>query len=177
MARVTLYIACSIDGYIARPNGSLDWLDAIPNPDKIDHGYNDLLRKTSCIIMGRNTYSELLGFGIEWPYQDIMTYVVSNNSSFKPETPSTEKLSGNIVEAVNKIKSRTVKNIWLVGGGQLVTYFLNQDLIDRMIISIIPAILGEGIPLFPNKPKESNWTLTESTAFSTGIVSLEYEKK
>jgi len=177
MVKVTLYIACSIDGFIARPNGSLDWLYAIPNPDKIDHGYVDLLEKTSCLIIGRKTYSELLGFGIEWPYSDKMTYIVSNDKSLKPEIPNTQKINGDIVEMVRKIKAETNKDIWLVGGGQLVTYFLNNDLIDKMIVSLIPTILGEGIALFPDKPKETNWTLTEHTAFSTGIVNLTYEKK
>jgi len=177
MAKITLYTACSIDGFIARPNGSLDWLYAIPNPDKIDYGYSDLLDKTSCIIMGRKTYSEVLSFGIERPYSGKKTYIVSNNKSFKPETPDTEKLSGDIEEAVKKIKDETHKDIWLVGGGQIVAYFLNNDLIDKMIISVVPTILGDGIALFPNKPKETSWTLLEHTAFSTGIINLTYEKK
>ena len=79
MSKVIVYIASSIDGFIARPDGSLDWLDAIPNPDKIDHGYLDLLEKTSCIIMGRKTYSALLGFGIEWPYSGKKTFIASDD--------------------------------------------------------------------------------------------------
>lgn len=177
MAKVTLYIACSIDGFIARPNGSLDWLYAIPNPDNIDHGYVDLMEKTSCIIMGRKTYSELLGFGIEWPYSDKMTYIVSNNKAFKPETPNTKNINEDIVEFVTNIKAETTGDIWLVGGGQIVTYFLNNDLIDKMIFSIIPTILGDGITLFPDKPKETNWILKEHTAYSTGIINLTYMKK
>jgi dihydrofolate reductase len=177
VAKVILYIACSIDGYIAKPDGNLEWLNSIPNPDNIDHGYSDLLKRTSCIIMGRRTYSEVLGFGVDWPYSGIKTYVASRNNDFKIETPLTYKLSGDIAEAVNKIKLETSKDIWLVGGGQLVTYFLNNDLIDKMIISVIPTILGEGIPLFPGNPKETKWTLIENTAFSTGIVSLTYDKK
>jgi dihydrofolate reductase len=90
MKRVTLFAACSLDGFIARPDGSLDWLYAIPNPDNIDHGYGDLLASTSCIIMGRKTYADLVGFGIEWPYPDIKTFVVSSDPCFITETPNTE---------------------------------------------------------------------------------------
>jgi dihydrofolate reductase len=175
MTRVTLFAACSLDGFIARPDGRLDWLYAIPNPDNIDHGYGELLARTSSIIMGRKTYADLVGFGIEWPYPDIKTYVVSSDPSFITETPNTEKLTGDIATSVKRIRSNQAKDIWLAGGGQLVTYFLNNELIDRMIISIIPIILGDGIRLFPGRPKESNWTLVESKSFATGVTNLIYD--
>jgi dihydrofolate reductase len=177
MSKVTLYIATSIDGYIARPDGSLDWLDAIPNPDKTDHGYMELLENTSHIIMGRKTYSALLGFGIEWPYSGKKTFVASNDKSFHPQTPETEKLGGDLTREVTKIKAEADRDIWLVGGGQLVTCFLNNDLIDKMIIAIAPIILGEGIALFPERAVESQWTLKEHIAYSTGIICLTYIKK
>jgi dihydrofolate reductase len=177
MSKIVLYIACSIDGFIARPDGRIDWLESIPNPDRTDHGYQNLLDNTSCIIMGRKTYTEVLGFGIEWPYADKLTYIVSREKSFQPETPNTKTLSGNIAETVRKMKAEPGKDIWLVGGGQLVTYFLNNDLVDRMIISIAPTIIGQGIPLFPGVPKETSWILSGHTAYSTGIISLTYDRK
>jgi dihydrofolate reductase len=176
MKRVTLFTACSIDGFIARPDGDLDWLDAILNPDKTDHGYNEMLANTSCIIMGRKTYAKLLGFGIEWPYPEIKTYVATFDSAYETVTPNTEILTGDIASSVKKIRSNQEKDIWLAGGGQLVTFFLNHSLIDRMIISVIPIILGDGIRLFPDNPKETNWVLTGNTSFSTGIVNLTWEK-
>ena len=97
--------------------------------------------------------------------------------SFIPDTPDTEQLSGDITGAVMRIKAEAEHDIWLAGGGQLVTYFLNNDLIDKMIIAIIPTILGEGIALFPDKPRETQWSLTGHTAYSTGIISLTYERK
>ena len=176
MAKVILYIACSLDGFIAKPDGNLEWLNSVPNPDNTDHGYSDFLKGISVIIMGRRTYSEVLGFGIEWPYSDKITYVVTGNDSLKIESPGTHRLCGNISESVEKIKLGTGKDIWLVGGGKLVTYFLNNNLVDKMVISFVPVILGNGIPLFPDKPEETTWNLTGTTAFSTGIVSLTYEK-
>jgi dihydrofolate reductase len=176
MKRVTLFTACSIDGLIARPDGNLDWLDSIPNPEKTDHGYGELIANTSCIIMGRKTYAKLLSFGIEWPYPDIKTLVVTFDQSFKTVTPNTEILTGDIASSLKKIRSDQEKDIWLAGGGQLVTFFMNHGLIDRMIISVIPIVLGDGIRLFPGTPKETNWILIESKAFSTGIVNLTYEK-
>jgi dihydrofolate reductase len=176
LAKVTLYIACSLDGFIARPDGNLDWLNSFPNPDNIDHGYDELLKRTSCIIMGRKTYDVILGFGMGWPYPNHVTYVLSNDRAFKPETPETFILNGDIVSALDKIKLSSDKDIWLAGGGQVVTYFLNNDLIDEMIISVIPVILGDGLPLFPDRPKGSSWVLTGHIAYPTGIVSLIYLK-
>jgi dihydrofolate reductase len=174
MKKVILYTACSIDGYIARPDDSLDWLDDISNPDKTDHGYSDLLNRISCIIMGRRTYSAVIGSGIDWPYAGTKTYVVTTDKSYEIKTPDAEIITGNISEAIMKIKSASVKDIWLAGGGQLVTYFLNNDLIDIIIISVIPRILGDGIALFPGKPKETKWKLIDNISYSTGVVNLTY---
>ena len=175
MQKIILFTACSIDGYIARPDGNLDWLTNFPNPDNLDHGYNDLLANTSCIIMGRKTYEEIVGFGIEWPYKGIPTYILTANSEFNCKTPDTLILSGNLVEKVHRIRSEQEKNIWLAGGGQVVKYFLQNGLIDRMIISVIPIILGEGIPLFPGKSKETKFKLIENQLFSTGIINLTFD--
>jgi dihydrofolate reductase len=176
MSKVILYIAASLDGFIARPDGNLDWLTGLPNPDQVDHGYGDLLAQTSCIIMGRSTYQELLGFGMEWPYTGTETRVMTGDPEFRPATPDTFALTGDIAAKFEEIRSRQPKNIWLVGGGQIVTWFLNRDLIDEMIIAMIPCILGKGIRLFPDHPMESQWNLAKSESFSTGVVNLSYRR-
>lgn len=79
MKKTKLFIATSIDGYIARKDGTLDWLDAIPNPDQLDYGYYAFYETVDTILMGRKTYEEVLGFGVDWPYPDCKTYVVSSN--------------------------------------------------------------------------------------------------
>lgn len=176
MSKIKLYIATSLDGFIARPNGSLDWLFALPNPDQIDHDYSAFISNVSTTIMGRATYQEVIGFSVAWPYQEIHSYVISNNPEVKISSPATSLYNGNIVDLINDLKQKSNKDIWLIGGGQLITYFLNHDLVDSMTLSMIPTIIGEGIPLFPNKPKESKWTLIESKTFSTGVVNLTYER-
>lgn len=94
----------------------------------------------------------------------------------KIHTPDTHLLTENISYAVSDLKEKTNKDIWLAGGGQLVTKFINEGLVDKMIISIIPKIIGEGIPLFSDKPKETNLKLIEAKQFDTGVVILIYEK-
>jgi dihydrofolate reductase len=174
MAQVQLYIATSLDGYIARPDGNLDWLESFPNPDLLDYGYMDFIKQIGTVIMGRKTYSWVIDGGQEWPYTEQDTYVVTRNQGLELKIPKGKAFSGDLSELIKSLRTTAEKDIWLVGGGELNTLFLNQDLIDKMIITVIPVIIGEGIPLFPNKPKESTWKLEHSEAFSTGVISLAY---
>jgi dihydrofolate reductase len=149
MTKIQLYIATTLDGFIAREDGSLDWLE-FPNPNDIDHGYNDFIKGIDTVIMGRKTYDEVLGFGVEWPYSNCKSYIVSRDNNYKVKTINTELVHNINNDIIKKLKAKSNKNIWLVGGGSLITQFLNESAIDEMILSIIPTILGKGINLFPN---------------------------
>lgn len=177
MSKTTLYIATTLDGKIARNDGGLDWLFALENPNQIDHGYAEFLKSIGTTIMGKNTYKEILGFGVEWPYKGMDSYIATTDKKFQATTPETKIISSNIADFVNNLKKQSQKDIWLIGGGQLITYFLNNDLLDRMILTLIPTIIGEGISLFPDNPKETRWTLSNVEKFDTGVVNLTYEKR
>ena len=177
MSKTTLYIATTLDGKIARKDGSLDWLFALANPNQIDHGYAGFLKTIGTTIMGKNTYNEILGFGVEWPYKGMDSYIATTNKEFQATTPETYIISSSIADHINILKGQSQKDIWLIGGGQLITYFLNNDLLDRMILTLIPTIIGEGIPLFPDIAKETTWTLTNVERFETGVVNLTYDRK
>jgi len=86
-------------------------------------------------------------------------------------------LSENIVETISELRKKDGKDIWLVGGGQLISILLGADMIDEMQITYIPAVLGNGIPLFPNNPKESQWSLLENKAFDNGVLQVKYQRK
>jgi dihydrofolate reductase len=176
MSKTVLYIATSLDGFIARPDGNLDWLTSTPNPESGDYGYTALLESIRIIIMGRRTYDEIIGFGVDWPYSGFDTYVVTKNRDVTIQSPDTYLLTGDLKTFVTELKEREEKDIWLVGGGQLITSFINADLLDKMIITIIPRIIGEGVPLFAGKPAETNWSLAETKSFNTGVVILTYER-
>lgn len=176
MTKIKLFIATSLDGFIARENGSLDWLLELPNPTQLDHGYNDFMKDIDLIIMGRKTYDEVLGFGIEWPYSNCKTYVVTKDENYEVKTVHTfllHKINGTII---NELKAESRKNIWLVGGGELITQFLNENAIDDITLCMIPIILGKGIRLFPDQPKETNFEFVGNIAFETGIVNITYKK-
>jgi dihydrofolate reductase len=176
MSKTTLYIATTLDGKIARKDGSLDWLFALANPNQIDHGYADFLKSIGTTIMGKNTYNEILGFGVEWPYMGMDSYIATTDKEFQASTPETNIVSNNIADLINKLKVQSHKDIWLIGGGKLITHFLNNDLLDRMILTLIPTIIGDGISLFPDNPKETRWLLSNVEKFETGVVNLTYDK-
>ena len=177
MSKVVLYIASSIDGYIAGPKGELDWLNAIEAPKKGDYGYSELLNRTDTIIMGRKTYDMIIGFGIDWPYPNHKSYVITTDTNYVASSPKTEVIDTDINELVSQLKLNNKKDIWLMGGGQLIVHFLKESLLDEMILTSVPVMLGKGIPLFPSNEKSSNWSLSKSEVFDTGLVNNTYTVK
>ncbi len=175
MKKIKVYIAASLDGYIARPDGELDWLLKYPMPTGTEYGYKDLMDSIDMVIIGGRTYREMLCMDIVWPYKNKKTYVVSRNSMETEE--NIEYITENIIEKISELQDAEGKDIWLVGGGELITMFLNEGLIDELQICYIPIILGAGIPLFSNNPKESNWELIGNTAYDSGIIKIDYQIK
>ncbi len=177
MNKIQLYIAVTIDGFIARENGSLDWLDEIPNSEQTDYGYNDFYKEVSTVVMGRKTYEEILGFDVEWPYSNCISYVFTKDKDYLAKTENTKILNEVSNEVIEMLRKESNRNIWNVGGGDLISDFLNLDAIDEMVLSIIPVVLGKGIRLFPNEPKETKFELKKAEPFETGVVNLTYLKK
>lgn len=178
MTKTILYIATSLDGFIARPDGNLDWLTSVPKPQTgEDYGYTELLNSIGTTIMGRKTYDEIIGFGIEWPYVGLESFVVTRNKDLIIQSPDTFTLTENLKDFVTDLKKKVEKDIWLIGGGQLIATFLEEEILDRMILTIIPTTIGEGIPLFREIAKETNWTLTNVEIFETGVLNLTYDRK
>lgn len=175
MKKCKLFIAASIDGYIAREDGSLDWLDAVPNPDQLDYGYHAFYDSVDTIIMGRKTYEEVLGFGVDWPYPDCKTYILSSRE-VEIKTENTFLINESLDAMVKEWHKEPGKDIWVVGGGELITSMINLGLIDEMLLTITPVILGSGIPLFPNSPQETKFELIKTESFDTGFVNLTYKK-
>ena len=177
MGKVILYIAKSLDGYIARKDGSLDWLTSIPNPKVGDYGYQALLDKIDTLVMGRKSYEELLKFGIEWPYESYQTYVVSSNSNYPISTPQTTLIGSEIVDLIKSVKTKNEKDIWLVGGGELNSLLIKNQLVDHLHLTIVPRMIGDGIPLFSPHSVSSDWELVRTQVFETGLVNLEWNFK
>lgn len=146
----SVYIATSIDGYIADKNESLEWLDMIPNPDpeNNDLGFSDFISDCDAIVMGRRTFEMVCSFGGEWPYP-IPVFVLSNTLSEidKQYRTKVKIMKGDISNIIESLHKRGFYNLY-VDGGKTIQGFLNEDLIDQLIITVIPTLLGGGISLF-----------------------------
>lgn len=175
MKKIILYIAASLDQRIAEPDGSLEWLTGVPNPQKTNNEYKDLLDSVDTVLIGGRTYRELLNMEVIWPYQEQMTYVVSRHNW--GDEDNIHFITNNIIENISALRNELGKDILLVGGGELTSMLLAADLVDEMRITYIPVILGNGIPLFPEQSKESKWELIKCKNYSSSIVKVEYQKK
>ena len=169
MKKVRLFIASSLDGYIARKNGDIDWLFA----DQ-DYGYGDFVAGIDTVVMGRKTYEQILDFG-EYPYQGMMGFVFSQTRSGEKDE-NVAFVEGDLKEFINQQRHQTGKAIWLVGGGEIIYHFLLQGLVDELILSVHPIILGDGIPLILRDSRlETVMKLRNMTAYDSGLVQLYYD--
>ena len=174
MRETILYIASSLDAYIARENGDVKWLEDFPNPDQTDYGYAEFLAGCDTLVMGSATYREVLSFGIEWPYADKDVYVMSGNAAIHIQTPRTARLAGvdDWLRVCNSLPENG-KNCWLVGGGQLIRTFLQAGALDRMHLTQFPVLLGSGIPLFPGTFPMQYWTTVRTQHYASGALGME----
>lgn len=171
--KVVLYIAMSLDGYIATEEDSLEWLFKIEGEG--DNGYSEFIETIDAIILGRRTYDWIIEKeGDNFPYKGMNCYVYSN--SLKGKNEYVEFINGNVVEFINKLKKTGEKNIWLVGGGGLLHEFIKNRLVDEFIINIAPTIIGKGIPLFQKVDFESELELI-SVKRHNQFAELHYVRK
>ncbi|MBP2027300.1 dihydrofolate reductase [Acetoanaerobium pronyense] len=177
--KVVLYIAQSLDGYIARENDEISWLSIVER-DNEDYGYNEFVETVETVetvdtvFMGRKTYEKVLTFDVEFPHKGRNCYVLSK--TLKGSDENVHFFSGDVDELIKKIKTEEGKDIFIDGGSEVVRAFRDKDLIDEYVISIIPILLGKGIRLFRDTDTENNLKLIESKAFESGLVQLRYER-
>lgn len=176
MRKVVLFIAISLDGYIADANGGVDWLSGQGDDSENMDTYSEFVKDIDTVIMGWNTYHQVVTelSPKEWIYSDLKTYVVTHKLSdsseqicFTDESPT---------DLVKKLKAENGKDIWICGGAAIVHQLICADLIDKYYISVIPTLLGNGIRLFGEFPKERKLSLTKTQHYN-GITDLIYERR
>ena len=172
MREILLYIATSLDGKIARKDHSLDWLPPIDEAGD-DYGYKEMLDSVDTVLMGYRTYEICMGLG-EWPYKHLKSYVFSRNAD-KPVIPEVELVNEDPVTFTGKLKEAEGKNIWLIGGGDIIRQLHDGGLIDKYMIATVPVILGEGIELFPGIKKEQKLSVVHHKAYP-GLIMTHYAK-
>jgi dihydrofolate reductase len=168
---ITYFAACSLDLYLAGPKDELDWLPQEGPEDEL--GYKSFYANQDMVVMGRKTYDVCLGFGPElWYYGDKETVVLTRQTGLKPR--HNERFEA--FDAETWRGRSATKKIYLNGGGEMAKLFLQHGLIDRLVITTIPVLLGEGLPLFtPGFPK-SNWNLQSCRTYPQGFVVMVYNK-
>jgi dihydrofolate reductase len=173
MRRIKMFIASSLDGFIAREDGSIDWLFTDD-----DYGYQEFYESVDAVIMGRKTFEKglELGGGIN-PTKDKKNYVFSRNQQSlggMEKDDEVEFVGKDVRKFVEQLVNSSGKDIWLVGGSEIISILLKADLLHDIIISIHPKILGKGILLFKNTEKEMNLKMINCKAFDSGLVQLYY---
>ena len=172
-----VFIAKSLDGYIADKDGGLDWLQAIPNPDQIDMGYHKFMGSVDALVMGRNTFEVVCSFDIPWPYTKPV-FVLSNTLTSLPKEykGKAELVKGSLSEILQYIHQKGYTQLY-IDGGSVIQNFLKEDLIDEMIITTMPVLLGGGAPLFGERPNPLEFEHIESEVFLDAIVQNSYRRK
>lgn len=171
-----IYIATSLDGYIAKPNDDLSFLKLVEKEGE-DYGYAEFTKTIDTIILGRKTY--------DWVVREIGSshydngernvYVITRTA--RPGVGKTTFYSGDLTELVQKLKSENGKNIYCDGGAEIINELMRSDLIDEFIISIIPVFVGNGTRLFKDNRPEQNLELVNVKSFDTGLTQLHYKRK
>jgi dihydrofolate reductase len=167
--KVVLFIAVSLDGYIARENGNLDWLNAIEGEG--DNGFTEFYQTIDTMIMGKATYNQLLTLVDEFPHSDKTCYVFSRSENRQDQY--VEFVNEDVAQFTSKLKNQDGSNIWLVGGADLLDIYIKEKLVDEFIVTISPIVLGAGIPLFKEDNPEVNLELKEHKLFGQ-FVQLRY---
>ncbi len=172
MRKIKLYIACSADGFIARPDGDISWLDAVAAPGE-DYGYAAFYDTVDTIVLGRKTYDKVLSFGIEFPHKNKTTYVITRTP--RPNEGNIIFYTGDLTALIQQLKETGTKHVFIDGGAELVHALLSRKLIDEITLSHIPVLLGNGIRLFKEGFPQQQLKLTGVQHFSSGLVQVVYE--
>ena len=178
---VTIHMVASLDGFIARKDGGVDWLET---PDQFDGGQtldaasiDAFLATIDCYVMGSRTYETALAFeakGFGWAYGDKPTFVLTHRSLPKSRT-TVEFYAGDLTQLVNERLKPSFRSIWFVGGGMVAGECLRLGLADEVRYSIVPVLIGEGLPFFDGLHRDVALHLSEVKAYTSGMVALRYE--
>lgn len=176
MRKVILFIAMSLDGYIAQKDGNVDWLSG-QEPENDDMmTYQEFIRGIDTVIIGWNTYDQIVTelSPDEWIYKDLTSYILTHKEL--PDTENIKFVNENVCELVDKLRQESGKDIWICGGATVISPLIEKDYIDRFHISVIPVILGNGIRLFEITESTKLLKLIKSQSYN-GITDVIYERR
>lgn len=173
----SVFIGTSLDGFIADKNGGLEWLDAIPKPEGLGLGYYTFMEDIDALLMGRTSFETVCGFDGEWPYE-VPVFVLSRTLQeiSRNQEGKAFLVNGSLTEVLAEIHDKGYNRLY-IDGGVTIQSFLKEDMIDEMIITTIPILLGAGFPLFSDLPKALEFELVESKVHLNQLVQRHYKRK
>ena len=170
---VVVFIAMSLDGYISRLDGDISFLSSVEQ-DGEDYGYSEFIKSVDTVIMGRKTYDHGFEMGFDNPHPDKEVYILSRSERI--ENGLTKYFRGSLKGLISDLKACPGKNIYCDGGAEVINALLSENLIDELIISIIPVMLGDGISLFKSGRPDNEMELINSKHYDKGLVQLHYKR-
>jgi len=171
--KISVYIATSLDGFIARKNGDIDWLPAADDSGE-DYGYKEFISSIDLLVMGRHTYEKVLTFET-WPYLDKKVIVLSSSNPRLPKelADKVEVLNQTPRDLLKTLTGKGARHVYL-DGGKTIQLFLKEGLVDELTITTIPVLIGEGLSLFGPLNQDIKFQLTDSKYFKNGFVQSKY---
>lgn len=176
MRKLSLFIATSLDGYIAKPNDDLSFLKLVEKEGE-DYGYTEFIATIDALIVGRKTYDFVLKEIGSAHYDNGQRDVYVITKTERPKVGRTTFYTGNLTDLVNQFKSKNGKNIYCDGGAEIINQLLQHDLIDDFTVSIIPILVGNGTRLFKDNRPEQQLEFVNSKSFDTGLLQVYYKRK
>lgn len=172
--KLVLYISASLDGYIATKDEDLDFLSLVAQEGE-DYGYGEFIKSVDAVIIGRKTYEKVISMGFDYPHVDKDVYIITRTP--RPGIGTFKFYTEDLIQLVRELKKKSGKNIYCDGGAEIVQKLLEHDLIDEIILSIIPVLLGGGIRLFQDGRPLQKLKLLSSKQFEKGLVQLHYSRE
>lgn len=172
--KVILYIASSLDGFISKPDDDLEFLNLVQKENE-DYGYNDFISTVDMVIVGRKTYDWVMKNAPDFSHNDKETYVITRTE--REKKGNITFYNGSLIDLISELKTKSGKNIFCDGGAEIVNELLKNKLIDEMVLSIIPIMVGNGTKLFNLDIPEQELILSSAKSFETGLVQLHYKLK
>jgi dihydrofolate reductase len=174
MRKIILYTACSVDGFIAEGDGSIEWLNEMPNPDNTDYGYHGFFESVDTLLIGHKTYKQVMAMGKGNPYAGKKSYVITTQDLLSDDA-DVEYLSKDIPGFIHNLKAKTGADIWCVGGGALNALLIDHGLLDELKVFVMPIVLGAGVALAPDISRHLHLKLLHFQSYRSGAAYLHYQ--
>ena len=171
--KTSMYVAASMDGFIARPDGSIDWLGSAEEAAD-DYDYREFYASVDALVMGGKTYRQVAAFP-DWPYQGKPVWVYSRGA-LDPEIPGVRRADVGPAELIQRLRREGRAHLWVLGGGDIHAMFLREELVDEIRLFVMPLALGVGVPLFAPPVPERRWRLAGVRQWPHGVAGLRYTR-